>query len=310
MAKILTITLNPAIDVTLTLEHLHLGAVNRQQHAQSHPAGKGLNVAQVLHDLGHELWVTGFLGQTNRTMFDEHFQTQGFHADFVMVDGETRQNIKIAEQSGRMTDINGKGFWVNAEQKNALLTKVQTLAQNVDVVVLSGSLPQGFDLNDFRQLVQTIQQVNTRLALDTSGDALNVAVQLKPWLLKPNADELEQTFHQPAQTLAEQQQLMQQHAIQVEHLVISMGEHGVHWFNQSHIYVANSAKVDVKSTVGAGDTLLAGMIHGLVSNTSAEETLATACAFASYAVTQIGFHVPDLNTLQPLKQQIVVKSVV
>ncbi len=110
MAKILSITLNPAIDLTVQLDQLKVGEVNRQLTAQSHAAGKGLNVAQVLKDLGHELIVSGFLGQDNRQIFDHHIQQEQFDNQFIYVAGETRQNIKVAEASGQMTDINGKGF--------------------------------------------------------------------------------------------------------------------------------------------------------------------------------------------------------
>lgn len=310
MARILTITLNPAIDVTLSVEQLHLGQVNRQQSTCIHPAGKGLNVAQVLKKLGHEVWVTGFLGQNNRTIFDELFLMQGFRTEFVFVEGETRHNIKIAEQSGRMTDVNGIGFYINAEQKQALLNKISILSSQVDAIVLSGSLPQGFDIDDLRELVRTIQNYNVQLAIDTSGQALNVIAQLNPWLIKPNVDELEQAFAQSAQTLEEQCQLIQKYGLHIEHIVISMGEQGVHWIQREHIFSANSPKVVVKSTVGAGDTLLAGIVHGLLTQSSVTDTLMLATALASHAVTQIGVNIiPDDETLTRLKQQIQVKMV-
>lgn len=310
MARILIITLNPAIDVTLSVEQLHLGQVNRQQSTCIHPAGKGLNVAQVLKKLGHEVWVTGFLGQNNRTIFDDLFLTQGFRTEFVFVEGETRHNIKIAEESGRMTDVNGIGFYINAEQKQALLNKISILSSQVDAIVLSGSLPQGFDIDDLRELVRTIQNYNVQLAIDTSGQALNVIAQLNPWLIKPNVDELEQAFAQSAQTLEEQCQLIQKYGLHIEHIVISMGEQGVHWIQREHIFSANSPKVVVKSTVGAGDTLLAGIVHGLLTQSSVTDTLMLATALASHAVTQIGVNIiPDDETLTRLKQQIQVKMV-
>lgn len=309
MANILTITLNPAIDVTIKVEQLHLGQVNRQQFVHSHPAGKGLNVAQILKQLGHNVWVTGFLGQDNRTMFDMHFQTQGFHADFVSVAGNTRENIKIAEQSGRMTDVNGRGFSVNAEHKQQLLEKIRHIAPQVDAIVLSGSLPQGFELQDLIDLVRTIQSYNPQLAVDTSGNALKTIVQLNPWLIKPNTDELEEAFAESARTLSEQRQLIQKHGLHIEHIIISMGEQGVHWIQREHIRSANTPKVEIQSTVGAGDTLLAGMVHGLLSALSVEETLTQATALASYAVTQIGVALPDEQTLAQLKQQIQVNII-
>ena len=107
MARILTITLNPALDLTVRVPHLEPGEVNRSQALLSHAAGKGLNVAQVLADLGHSLTVCGFLGEDNQQAFNALFARRGFADAFIRVPGETRSNIKLAEDDGRVTDING-----------------------------------------------------------------------------------------------------------------------------------------------------------------------------------------------------------
>lgn len=108
MARILTITLNPALDLTVRLRQLELGAVNRSEAVLTQAAGKGLNVAQVLADLGHRLTVSGFLGEDNQPPFTAMFQRRGFADAFVRVPGETRSNIKLAERGGRVSDLNGR----------------------------------------------------------------------------------------------------------------------------------------------------------------------------------------------------------
>lgn len=312
MAKFLCITLNPAIDVTLELPELKLGNVNRIQTAQTRPAGKGLNVAQVLNGLGHDIVVTGFLGQDNRAMFDDDFIKQGFDNQFVYVVGQTRQNIKIAEthaeHQGRMTDINGKGFSVDDTAKHALFDNIATLAKAVDVIVLSGSLPQQFSLQDFDKLIKTIQHANPRLAIDSSGEALKIAVNNHPFLLKPNNDELLESFGQPANSLAEQQALIKQIDSQTPHWVISLGEQGVNWLNGKQNLNAKPPAISVKSTVGAGDTLLAGILHGLATDLPYEQTLATATALASHTVSQVGCELPDSERLQQLQAQVVIEK--
>lgn len=310
MAKVLCITLNPAIDMSLELEQIQLGTVNRQQHAQSHAAGKGLNVAQVLKDLGHDVYVSGFLGRDNYQIFEQHFAREQFHSHFVLVDGETRHNIKLIESAGRVTDINGKGFVVTEVQKQSLLEQCLTLAPQMDCIVIAGSLPQNFTLDDFKYLVEQLTAMNPRIALDTSGQALAIAMKLNPWLIKPNTDELSETFKQSLDTVEQQTQFL--NAYHIEHAVISMGEQGVNWFrnNQNYLlYQSKPAKVQVKSTVGAGDTLLAGMIHGLMSNLDDEQILTLATALSAYAVTQVGFHIPSTADLQILIQQTQVQKI-
>jgi len=307
MAKVLTITLNPAIDVTIQLNELQVGEVNRQESVEIHAAGKGLNIAQVLKDLGHEVIVSGFLGTTNRQIFDNHFKEAQFQPEFIYIEGETRQNIKIAEHSGRMTDLNGKGFLVSELDKKNLFQKIEMILPQVDVIAIAGSLPQGFSIDELKQLIKLIQGQGKKVALDTSGKALVAAIECQPWMIKPNTDELVESYQLPAATYAEQKKLFENLA-EIEHVVISMGEDGVNWLHNTHPLHAKAPKVVVKSTVGAGDSLLAGMIHGLMNGFSAEETLKTATAIASHAVTQIGFRIPNVEMLNQLKAQTTINS--
>ena len=307
MAKVLTITLNPAIDVTIQLNELQVGEVNRQESVEIHAAGKGLNIAQVLKDLGHEVIVSGFLGTTNRQIFDNHFKEAQFQPEFIYIEGETRQNIKIAEHSGRMTDLNGKGFLVSEQDKKNLFQKIEMILPQVEVVAIAGSLPQGFSIDELKQLIKLIQGQGKKVALDTSGKALVAAIECQPWMIKPNTDELVESYQLPAATYAEQKKLFENLA-EIEHVVISMGEDGVNWLHNTQPLHAKAPKVVVKSTVGAGDSLLAGMIHGLMNGFSAEETLKTATAIASHAVTQIGFRIPNAEKLVQLKAQTTINS--
>src|ERR1700710_937874 len=133
MAKILTLTLNPALDLTVQMGPLQVGQVNRSNAMLSHAAGKGLNVAQVLADLGHEVTVAGFLGIDNQQPFETLFAQRRFVDEFVRVPGETRSNIKLAENSGRITDLNGPGPQVSDEAQLALMTRLEQIAPGFDV---------------------------------------------------------------------------------------------------------------------------------------------------------------------------------
>lgn len=124
MARVLCITLNPALDLAFNLESLVLGSVNRTTSAQLEAAGKGVNVARVLADLGHDVTVSGFLGADNDAPFQLAFTQYSLTDAFVRVPGETRINAKIAEQSGRVTDINGPGMPIDATHLRALIDKL------------------------------------------------------------------------------------------------------------------------------------------------------------------------------------------
>jgi len=302
MARVLTVTLNPALDVTVRLPVLRLGEVNRSEDLQVHAAGKGLNVAQVLADLGHQLTVTGFLGADNPQAFEQLFAARGFTDEFVRVAGETRSNIKLAEAGGRVTDINGPGLMVAEEERVELLTRLKRLAPAHDLVVVAGSLPRGFQVEWFIELLRTLRQLGARVALDTSGAALRAGLATAPWLIKPNEEELADARGMKtadAQALAREAWRLQVEG--VEHVVISQGAEGVCWFGPDNAWHAQPPKVQVISTVGAGDSLLAGMLHGLLENWPAERTLSHATAIAAQAVGQIGFGITDTAQLAELE---------
>ena len=301
MARVLTVTLNPALDLTVQLPALRLGEVNRSDNLQAHAAGKGLNVAQVLADLGHQLTVTGFLGEANAQPFEQLFAARGFADEFVRVAGETRSNIKLAEADGRITDINGPGLEVGAAQREELLARLERLVPGHELVVVAGSLPHGVEVPWFVELLQQLARLGARVALDTSGAALREGLALSPWLIKPNEEELAQARDldpADAQALADEARRLN---ARIEHVVMSQGAAGVSWFSPAAAWHAQPTKVRVVSTVGAGDSLLAGMLHGLLAGWPAERTLAHATAIAAQAVGQIGFGITDRAQLAELE---------
>ncbi|SEJ30966.1 MULTISPECIES: 1-phosphofructokinase [unclassified Pseudomonas] len=309
MAKILTLTMNPALDLTVQLGPLHVGQVNRSEAMLCHAAGKGINVAQVLADLGHELTVAGFLGVDNQQPFETLFARRGFVDEFVRVPGETRSNIKLAESSGRITDLNGPGPVVSEQAQQALATRIEQIASDFDVVVVAGSLPRGVDAQWLKNLLLRLNALGLKVALDTSGEALRAGLEASPWMIKPNTEELADALDAPIISIAAQAQAaaaLRQRGI--EHVVISQGSEGVHWFSANVALQALPPKVSVASTVGAGDSLLAGMVHGLLSAHKPEQTLRTATAIAAMAVTQIGFGINDTVQLKRLESGVSVRT--
>ena len=308
MARILTVTLNPALDLTVRLAQLQPGEVNRSPLMLTHAAGKGINVAQVLADLGHTLTVSGFLGEDNQQAFDALFKRRGFVDAFIRVPGETRINIKLAEDDGRVTDLNGLGPQVSAQAQQALLDTLDQIAVGHDAVVVAGSLPQGISPQWLRDLVLRLKALGLKVILDTSGQALKEGLTAGPWLIKPNTEELSDALGRDISSLEAQIAAASRLQAQgVEHVVISHGADGVNWFSSGPALQALPPKVSVASTVGAGDSLLAGMVHGLLSGHSPEQTLRTATAIAAMAVTQIGFGISDAAHLATLESGVRVR---
>lgn len=308
MARILTLTLNPALDLTVRLARLEPGEVNRSETMLTHAAGKGVNVAQVLADLGHQVTVGGFLGEDNPQAFEALIARRGFVDAFIRVPGETRSNIKIAEHGGRVTDINAPGPQVTEQAQQALLNQLTLIAPGHDAVVVAGSLPRGVSPLWFQGLLEQLKNLGLKVALDTSGEALRVGLKASPWLIKPNTEELAEALDCPTDSVDQQAQAAERlHAEGIEHVVISHGADGVNWFSPGTALHATPPQVSVASTVGAGDSLLAGMLHGLLSFDVPETTLRRATAIAAMAVTQIGFGISDDAQLARLESGVHVR---
>lgn len=301
MARILSLTLNPALDLTVRLARLEPGEVNRSDAMLTHAAGKGVNVAQVLADLGHQVTVGGFLGEDNPQAFEALIARRGFADAFIRVPGETRSNIKIAEQDGRITDINAPGPWVSEQAQQALLDQLTRIAPGHDAVVVAGSLPRGVSPQWLQDLLAQLKKLGLKVALDTSGEALRAGLRAGPWLVKPNTEELADALANATDAVS------QLHRQGVEHVVVSDGAAGVSWYSSGATLHATPPKVTVASTVGAGDSLLAGMLHGLLSGEAPEQTLRRATAIAAMAVTQIGFGISDDAQLAHLESGVVVR---
>ena len=301
MARILSLTLNPALDLTVRLPRLEPGEVNRSDTVLTHAAGKGVNVAQVLADLGHQVTVGGFLGEDNPQAFEALIARRGFADAFIRVPGETRSNIKIAEQDGRVTDINAPGPLVSEQAQQALLDQLTRIAPGHDAVVVAGSLPRGVTPQWLHGVLVQLKHLGLKVALDTSGEALRAGLQAGPWLVKPNTEELADALDNAADAIS------QLHQQGVEHVVVSDGAAGVSWYSSGATLHATPPKVTVASTVGAGDSLLAGMLHGLLSGEAPEQTLRRATAIAAMAVTQIGFGISDDAQLAHLESGVVVR---
>ncbi|WP_252109691.1 MULTISPECIES: 1-phosphofructokinase [unclassified Halomonas] len=306
MARIMTLTLNPALDLAFALDELALGAVNRPHQAQLDAAGKGVNVARVLAGLGHEVIVGGFLGADNDGPFERAFEQLKVTDAFLRVPGETRINAKLAEKSGRVTDVNGPGIAVDANDIAALIATVENAHQAapLDALVLAGSLPPGLDLDAFDDLLRRLKATGVALWVDTSNAALERAIDIAPAAVKPNELELADWAGEPLDT-AEQRlkATIRLHQAGIDQALLSAGEHGVTWVNAQGAWRATPPRVRPVNTVGAGDTFVAAMLHGLLSEWPQEQTLRFATALSAESVRHPGVGYPNARDFSTLEQE-------
>ncbi|TQO99307.1 1-phosphofructokinase [Vibrio cholerae] len=307
--KVVTITLNPALDLTGSVNQLNVGSVSLVGQSSLHAAGKGVNVAKVLSELGAQVTVTGFLGRDNQELFCQLFEQLGVQDAFIRIAGATRINVKLVEQSGAVSDINFPGIQVTEADIEAFEATLQRLAQDHDYFVLAGSLPQGISPQRCAGWIAQLRSMNKKVLFDSSRDALLAGLDAKPWLIKPNDEELSQWCGRELTTLTDCQQAATELAQkQIENIVISMGAEGVMWLHENQWLHAIPPKMQVVSTVGAGDTLVAGLCWGHMQRMEKESLLRFATALSALAVTQVGVGLGDWEQLNTLQQQIQVSA--
>lgn len=307
--EIVTITLNPALDLTTRLEAMRLGEVNLVSEGNLRAAGKGINVAMVLKDLGRDVGLTGWLGADNQQSFISLFAERALADHFVRVAGSTRINVKISEQSGRVTDLNLPGLQISDEAVHQLEATIDDLTRHApdsaDWFVLAGSLPKGVESAYCARLITLLKAKGKKVIFDCSGAALKAGLNAAPTLVKPNLEELSQWAGRPIKTLREQAECAR--ALQadgIEHVVVSNGSEGLIWFGPDATWQAIPPRMQVVSTVGAGDSLVAGLAHGLSLGWEPEQTLRLATAVSALAVSQVAVGFSDIDVLTPLLEQV------
>jgi 1-phosphofructokinase len=303
--KVVTVTLNPALDLTGSLDVLQTGTVNLLDSGSLHPAGKGINVAKVLAELGAEVTVTGLLGADNQESFVHLFESFNITDKFIRVNGGTRINVKIVEKSGQVSDLNFPGVNVNEAEITQFEETLFELAQSHDVFVIAGSLPQGVSTERMAGWIKALQKQGKKVIFDSSNKALVAGIEAAPYLIKPNDEELSaivgETLNSTQEITAAAEKLHQQGC---ENVVISLGEKGVLWLNQEGWIQSIPQKMEVVSTVGAGDTLVAGLCWAELNQWDKAQSLSFASALAAFAVTQIGVGVGDINKVHAMQEKI------
>jgi len=268
-----TVTLNPAFDITITVEKFKYGIINNILDKKRRLGGKGINVSKMLNILNIPNIAYIIAGEKNIEELEKEIERLNLNSKIILNRNHyTRENIKIINnKTKKVTEINEKGF-VENETINMFLDMFINDISSGDILVLSGSLPEGLEKDFYAKLIRIAKSKKAYVILDTSGEPFELAIKEKPNLVKPNENELKEILFKD---LDKNIKYLLNNDIEV---LLSLGEKGFKYFSKEKEYNINSINVDVKTTVGAGDSLLAGFI----SKHNIEDKLifARACATA------------------------------
>ncbi|XHV90034.1 1-phosphofructokinase [Streptococcus dysgalactiae subsp. equisimilis] len=278
---IYTVTLNPSIDFIVRIDQLNLGSVNRMVSDDKFAGGKGINVSRVLQRLGVGNTATGFLGGFTGHFIEDSLKNEGIETAFVKVDQDTRINVKIKSQEE--TEINGQGPMISQEQLEALKAKLSQLTSD-DTVVFAGSAPANLGNAVYKELIPLVRKSGAQVVCDFEGQPLLDALANNPLLVKPNNHELEAIFGVPLNSLNDVETYARRILeMGAQHVLISMAGDGALLVTEEATYFAKPIKGQVKNSVGAGDSMVAGFTGEFVKSKDPVEALkwGVACGTAT-----------------------------
>lgn len=291
-SMVVTVTLNPCIDRTVWIAGFEYGGTNRVRKTRQDVCGKGINVSTALKNLGAETLCLGFNYAENAALLEQSLDEQGIAHDFVEVPGSLRMNLKLFDESRRvMTELNERGGAVDAAAVERLIGKTEQYLDQAELLVLSGSAPQGVPESIYGQLIRLAREKGVRTVLDASGALFREGLKEKPFLIKPNRDEFEEAFGTELSAGKSMAGIAQEIVAQgVEYVCVSLGDRGAMLACEEGVFLADAPDVEVQGVQGAGDSLVAGMCAALTGKykPDAEALLRFAVAAAGASLMRPG----------------------
>jgi len=291
---IYTLTLNPAVDRELTVLEVKFDSVLRASQSRVDFGGKGFNVSRLLKNMGVASTAVGFLGGLAGEFLQDGLRNLGIGTDFVLITGETRTNVSIVTQShNHYIKVNEKGPLVDAAKQTELLDKIGALAKPSDWWALAGSLPPGVADDFYARVVKVLNKHEARTILDASGESLRLGCAEKPYLVKPNIEEAHALTGLPMKTFAEIAVAAAEiRKMGAQNVVISMGKAGALLQTAEGTWLTHSPKIQEKNPIGAGDSMVGGLVWALSQGIPLREALgwgvASGAATTSLSGTEVG----------------------
>lgn len=306
MRNIATLTVNPALDVYSIVEKVEPEKKIRCEIPSTDPGGGGVNVSRVIKRLGGDAITIYTRGGYTGEKFTELLEKEGLHQETVELKKNLRQNFAIFEEStGNLFRFGFPGAEMEESEYNTLLKKIDYLT-NVEYLVASGSLPPNAPADFYKRVAKLAKQKNLKLVVDTSGEAFSGILEEGAYLLKPNLEELKDLTGKEAETDAEQESLLKEviSKYPIEVIVLSMGKKGAVLATKDKIQRFPAPKVEALSSIGAGDSMVAGIVFGLSQGKSLSNAVRLGLACGSATIKSPGTQLLKKEDVEELYEEL------
>lgn len=297
---IITVTLNPAIDKTVYIDEFKVDEVNRIKRIRKDVGGKGINVSQNLKNLEKENLCLTILGGDNGEFIKNNLKEHDIKFDYFQVKDDVRVNLKVVDlKENTFTDINEPGFEIREDLAKNIINEIVKKTKENDILVLSGSVPKGFNTKVYRRI---IEKIDSHVILDTSGELLKEGIKGKPYLIKPNIEELNNLFDDREITSENDVINASKKLIKsgIKIVAVSLGSKGSIYITKDKVLKIEGKKVKVKSTVGAGDSMVAALAMSLDEGFSIEKMAEYASAVSTASIMTEGSQPGSLDVINKM----------
>jgi len=306
---IATVTLNPSLDRTVRVEELVIDEANRWTSLRRDPGGKGINVSRVVHELDGETRAYGFIGGIDGETFERLLKQQGVPFDFTPIKGEIRSNFIITDlKTHRQTRIDAPGPHIRKRELRKLIQKVTHIKPKPDFIVFAGSIPPGVPNDIYRQLIEEAKKRDIKTVLDADDNWLKEGMGGKPNIIKPNVHEAEELLGihlKDEAAIIEAVKTLASQGIDVA--IISRGKNGLIATGEGKILKITPPQVEISSTVGAGDSTIAGLVLKISQGHGIDEACRWAVAAGTAATLTPGTELCRREDVERLLPQVKVK---
>lgn len=287
---ITTLTLNPCIDKTISVNGFKYGELNRVVSTRTDISGKGINVSIAIHQLGEKTRCIGFNYKNDGGILKEGLEEGGIEYKFIDVSGKLRTNVKVFDNKNRvMTELNENGHYVNSEAVESLKKLVIEQSEVSDIMVFSGSVPEGVPKDIYRTLIETVNEKGIKTVLDAEGELLLEGIKAKPYFIKPNLFEFENAFNVKVNNKNDIVRVARQIVYSgVKIICVSLGKEGAIIVNEDDAFYVPGNNLEVKGLQGAGDSLVAGICIAMDRNLEMSEMLKYGVAAANASLIREG----------------------
>lgn len=303
---IYSVTLNPSIDFIVRVEKFQEGETNRAFADEFYAGGKGIMVSKLLKNIGTSCRNLGFLGGFTGKFIEDNLNLLNIEHDFVKVKENTRINVKL--KSEQETEINCKGPNISEIEIQEFLKKIKSIKEN-DFVILSGSIPSSLGDDFYIKIIEILKENKVNFALDSSGEAFSKSLEYKPFLIKPNRDEISEYAGKKMEDYKEIINFTRENLLnKAEHIIISMGGEGALYIAKEYSLFAKALKGKLINSVGAGDSVVAGFVDSVLKGKPIEKAFkfAIACGTATAFSEDIG----ELDFIEEIKSKIIIERMV